>query len=101
MWIQLPELGQTLSSSRSGISVTAHLLLQRPWNGPVALLLSSPPTAVTAPGPAGSGTQQSQPCPNIKEEVSFFNQTSPLMQGQEGRSDKMRDSWQVSAAGAQ
>lgn len=58
MWIQLPEFGQMLSSSVSGISTTARLLLQRPGNGPVALLLSPPPKAVTAPGPAGTGTQQ-------------------------------------------
>lgn len=108
MWIQFPEFEQMLSNSGSGIYTTGHLQ-QRPWKGPIALLLSPPPTAVTAPGPAGTGTQQSdasttqkdQTCLNIKEEVSFFNQPSPLMQGQEGRSDKMRDSWQANTAGAQ
>lgn len=58
MWAQLPEFGQTLPSSGSGISTAAHLLLQRPRSGPIALLLSPTPTAVPATGPEGIVTQQ-------------------------------------------
>lgn len=90
----------------------AALLLQRPRNGPIALLPSPTPTAVPAPGPEGTATSRDvavrrqhhakgPPRLTIEEEISFSNQNSSLMQGQEKRGDKMTDSWQASAAGAQ
>lgn len=62
LWAELPEFGEILPCSGSGISTTTHLPLQRPRNGPLqpcCLLDAEPmPTAVPAPGPEGMVTQQ-------------------------------------------